>query len=91
MKNYDQISSQIYTCHDSSAVMACANLWPDWIVEIEIRAKTIFTRFQLWADKCFVKWVPGAFKLVPNTNLQSLPQLLVFMKENLYSDSLLPL
>ena len=27
--SHDQIMSQLCTCHDSWAVMACANLWPD--------------------------------------------------------------
>ena len=27
--SYDQIMPQLCTCHDSWAVMACANLWPD--------------------------------------------------------------
>ena len=30
----DSIRSQFCTCHDSSAVMACAKLWPDWTIII---------------------------------------------------------
>ena len=34
MGNNDKIRSQFCTCHDSSAVMACANFRPDWIFKI---------------------------------------------------------
>ena len=54
----DQIISQFCTCHDSWAVMARANLWPDTNIRIKIRTTKIFTRFGLWAHKLFVKWVP---------------------------------
>ena len=27
------------TCHDSSAVVTCAKLWPDWIIRTTMRAK----------------------------------------------------
>ena len=30
--------SQFCTCHDSWAVMTCANLWHDWIITSKIRA-----------------------------------------------------
>ena len=53
------IRSQICTCHDSSAVMACAKLWPDIINCLHVRARHIFTRFGLWAHKMLVKHVPG--------------------------------
>ena len=52
-KNSHQIRSQICTCHDSSAVMTCANLWLDQIIQINIRMKMISTRFQLWAHEIF--------------------------------------
>ena len=55
-ENTDEFRSQFYTCHDSWAVVTCANLWPDWIIRIEIRASWIFTRFQWWAHRVFVKW-----------------------------------
>ena len=67
MKNNDPISSQFCTCHDS---MACAKWWTDWTSKIEIRAKRIFTRFQLWAHKPFVKWSldpPGSLLMVSLT------------------------
>ena len=41
----DQISSQFCTCHDSWAVVTCANLWPDQIIKIKIETKRI-TNFQ---------------------------------------------
>ena len=40
--------------------MTCANLRTDWIIRIKIIAKTIVTRFQLWAHEALVKWIPGA-------------------------------
>ena len=36
------IWSQFCTCHDSSAVMTCAKLWPDWII---FKAKATFIFF----------------------------------------------
>ena len=53
------VKSQICTCHDSWAVVACAKLWPDWIIRIQTKPKGIFSRFQWWADKCFVRKVLG--------------------------------
>ena len=58
-KNNDQIRWQFCTCHGSSAVLKCSNLWPDDKSRIIIRTKIIFTRFQLWAHKPFVKWMLG--------------------------------
>ena len=57
MNNNEQIRSEICTCHDSWAVMTCAVFWPDWIIEVEMRAKLILTRYQLCTHKLFVKWV----------------------------------
>ena len=39
--------------------LGCANLWPDSIIKIKIEVWRIFTRFQLWAHKLFVKCIPG--------------------------------
>ena len=39
--------------------MTYANFLPDKIIKTKIRAKTIFTIFQLWPHKIIVKWVPG--------------------------------
>ena len=58
MKNNYIIRSYIYACHDRWAVVMYANLWPDWIIYIKTRAKRIFTRFESWAHKLPVKWVP---------------------------------
>ena len=33
--------------------MTCANLWPDGLSRIIIKAKLVFARFQLWAHKYF--------------------------------------
>ena len=59
LKTFDLIRSQFCTCHDSLAVMACTNLWSDWMIKIIITTKNIYERFQLWAHKPFVKWIPG--------------------------------
>ena len=58
-KYNDPIKSQFCTCHDSSAVVACATLWLDWIIRIKIRANIIFMRFQSGARKSLVTWSPG--------------------------------
>ena len=55
----NSIRFQFCTCHDSSAVMACAKLWPDLIIKFHKRARQIFTRYGLWAHKPLVKRVPG--------------------------------
>ena len=46
------------TWHNSFAVMACAKLWPYWIIIFQFRATHIHTRFGLWAHNLIVKWVP---------------------------------
>ena len=61
LTNDNSIRPQFCTCHNSSAVVTCANLWPDWIIRIIIIAKRIFTWFLLWAHKPFVNWTPGVF------------------------------
>ena len=44
VNNHNQIRSQFCTCHDSSAVMTCAKLWPDWIIKIKLKElKRTFT------------------------------------------------
>ena len=45
--------------HCSSAVVACENLWTDWINNIIIKTETFFTIFQLWADRPLVIWMPN--------------------------------
>ena len=39
MKTDNKFRSQTCTCHDSWAVMTCANLWPHWIIGIMIKTK----------------------------------------------------
>ena len=56
--NYS-IQSQICTCHGSSAVVACAKLWPDLIIIRHSWTRCIFTKFGLWVLNFLVKWVPG--------------------------------
>ena len=50
------IRSKICTCHDSSAVMTCAKLWPDIINYVHDWVTCILTRVGLRAHKPFVKW-----------------------------------
>ena len=57
--NDDSTRAQLCPCHDSSAVVACAILWPDCMIEIRMRAIIIFTSFQLWAHTHLVKWTTG--------------------------------
>ena len=52
--------SPFCSCHDSWAVVACAKLWPDWVVIFNARATFIFTSFALKAHKVLVKEVHGA-------------------------------
>ena len=54
------IRSQICTCHDSSAVVTCAKLWPDWMINLTVWTTWFFTRFGQWAHKPCVEWVPGS-------------------------------
>ena len=44
----DPVRSQICICHDSWAVVACANLWPDLIAINHVRMKRLFTRCGIW-------------------------------------------
>ena len=64
LNNDDQIRSRFCTCHDSSAVVTCAKLWPDLVNRIMIKAKANFSRFNyelinpLWkGPPKFWKWV----------------------------------
>ena len=57
IKHNNENRSQLCTCHDSSAVVTWANLWPGLIFRIKPRVKRTFTRFELWAQKIYVKWV----------------------------------
>ena len=55
--NFDSnnpIRLQFCTCHDSTAVMTCAKLWPDQIITHHT-TNTILMRFRFWAHKLFVK------------------------------------
>ena len=58
MRNTDQSRPQFCTCHDSSAAVTCANLWPDSVATIMIKAKIIFMRLVWWAHKWLVKRFP---------------------------------
>ena len=44
--NNDQIWSQFRTCLMAWAVMACAKLWPHWVINIKFKA----TYFSHWQD-----------------------------------------
>ena len=45
VRNNDHIRSKFGTCHDSSAVVTCANVWPDFSIIVIITATRIFTIF----------------------------------------------
>ena len=50
--------------------LSCHNMCkiPTWFGRYNhIKAKTIFTRFQLWAHNPFVKWGPGSYEGLVNT------------------------
>ena len=49
------IRSQFCTCHDSSAVMACAKLWPGLIIIVLERTICILQKIGWWIHKLFVK------------------------------------
>ena len=77
MKYNDMSRSQICTCHKRWAVVTCAKLWPDWIIRIKIGAKLIATRFQFWAHKWFVKWVPHYTDVIMATMVSRITSLMV--------------
>ena len=66
----DLIRSQVCTFHDNSAVMACANLWPDLIIISQIEAMHIFFLQNLGYECCenLVKYAS-----VPAPVMQLLP------------------
>ena len=37
--------------------LTCTYLWLDWVIKTNIKAR-MFTRFQLWALKLLVAWIP---------------------------------
>ena len=69
LKSDDQIRSQFCTCHDSSTVVTCASLWPDWISGIIIKAKRVSTMF--YYDLIYPLWT-GALcpKAMSSENLK---------------------
>ena len=56
MKMDNENRPQVCTCHDSSAVMTCARLWPDWIIRIEIVQREFSKYCNLCASKFCAKW-----------------------------------
>ena len=54
----DWVRSQIFTYHDSSAVVACAILWLVRIIIVHIGVIYVYTSFGLWAHQTFVTLVP---------------------------------
>ena len=45
VKNCHRMRPQLCTCHESLAVMACAELWPNMITWINVKAQMIFPKF----------------------------------------------
>ena len=75
LQTYHLIRPSFSTCHDSSAVVTCAKLWPVWAIQINIREKRILTIFQLWAHNrvwagCLF-WIPWPAILLSLGFLQS--------------------
>ena len=54
-----QSVSQFRTCHDSRAVVPCAEMWPVRSTIHRMRPKRTFTRCWLRAHELLVKWVRG--------------------------------
>ena len=52
MKNDWLIRSQFCTCHDSWAVVTCANMWPDLAITIKIRGKKNFHK--IWIMRSWI-------------------------------------
>ena len=52
----DPVQSWIYTCHDSSTVTTCVNLWLIGSL-FSSKSSLKFSKIGLWAHKHFVKWV----------------------------------
>ena len=69
----DPIRSQCRTCHDSTAVVACATLWTDQIIRIVITTTWIFTRFHWLAPQPLVTRVPGDSSCVVAHTAPQLP------------------
>ena len=81
--NFDSnhpIRSQFYTCHDSSAVVACAKLWADMKIIFHQNNTHFFMRFEIWPHNPVVEWVPGT------TFIQfSVPHMLVNLSLLIYN------
>ena len=52
------IRSQICTCHNSSAVVTCANLWSDRIIKMKIRAIIFYKKISIMSSSVFCEIVP---------------------------------
>ena len=63
VKSKDPNRSQFCTSRRLSCHDRCAKLWPDWI-RIRTATNIIFVRFELWAHRPFVKWIPDYFTVV---------------------------
>ena len=48
VNNNNPLRSQFCTCHDSSAVVACAKLWADWIMKIKIKSQKVFSQILIY-------------------------------------------
>ena len=66
------IRSQICTCLDSSAVMTCANLWPDLVIIFRTRATCVFTISKLWVHDMFVKLYVEVISFLGDTSVCNL-------------------
>ena len=61
------------TTAELSAVVACAKLWPVWMLFFHVRANRIFTSYGLWAHKPFVRAVWPTQTALPELHFQNIP------------------
>ena len=69
MKNNNKMRSQFCTCHDSWAVVTCANLWPGWITEIMIKSENDFHKISIMSSwSTCTQWVPEVLQVTDLTS-----------------------
>ena len=77
----DTATSQICTCHNSRTVVACAKLWPDFIIVCYASATWIaFKRIDWWVHKYLVGWIPGLLPYHCNITMSLRNTLIVHAK-----------
>ena len=66
--NNSLIWSQFCSYHYGWVIVICANLWPNWIIQIIITARGNFKRFHLWLEPFVTRrqW-PSHLNIFPET------------------------